>query len=278
MGPSLPGYNIPMGTPKITVDNLGVTFPARGNAAPVEALRDASLSIADGELACVVGPSGCGKTTLLRVLAGLERPTSGGYTIRHDDPARPRQGVVFQGAGLFPWLTVEHNVAYGLQMQGVAPGERAAIAHEWIAAMNLDRFAHAYPAQLSGGMQQRVGLARAFAYGPEVLLMDEPFGALDAQTRLVLQQTLLAQIEGAARTVLFITHSIEEALTLGDTVYVMSARPGRVLARFDVPFARPRDAVALRSDAHFAALFGAVWDALRDEVERARLAEAQGVS
>jgi NitT/TauT family transport system ATP-binding protein len=260
---------------KITVDNLHVTYPARGRAGPVEALRGAALHVADGELACVVGPSGCGKTTLLRVLAGLEQPTSGGYVIRHDDPSRPRQGVVFQGAGLFPWLTVEQNVAYGLQMRGVAPGERAAIAREWIARIGLERFAQSYPAQLSGGMQQRVGLARAFAYGPEVLLMDEPFGALDAQTRLVLQQTLLHQIEREARAVLFITHSIEEALTLGDTLYVMSARPGRVLARFEVPFARPRDAVALRSEPRFAALFGEVWAALRDEVDRARQEEAE---
>jgi NitT/TauT family transport system ATP-binding protein len=260
---------------KITVDNLHVTYPARGRAAPVDALRGATLGVEDGELACVVGPSGCGKTTLLRVLAGLEQPTSGGYAIRHDDPARPRQGVVFQGAGLFPWLTVEQNVAYGLQMRGVAPVERGAVAREWIARIGLERFAHSYPAQLSGGMQQRVGLARAFAYGPEVLLMDEPFGALDAQMRLVLQQTLLEQIEREARAVLFITHSIEEALTLGDTIYVMSARPGRVLARFAVPFGRPRDAVALRSDPRFAALFAEIWAALRDEVQRARQDESE---
>src|SRR5690606_29959892 len=143
----------------------------------------------------------------------------------------------------------------------------------WVAEIGLERFAGAYPAQLSGGMQQRVGLARAFAYDPEVLLMDEPFGALDAQTRVILQQTLLRQWEGNARTVVFVTHSIEEAITLGDRVYVMSARPGRILASFAVPFERPRDAAALRAEPAFSELYGAIWEVLRDEVERARVAE-----
>jgi NitT/TauT family transport system ATP-binding protein len=193
--------------------------------------------------------------------------------MRHDDPAAPLQGVVFQGAGLLPWLTVEQNITYGLRLRGVSAEEQAIVAGRWLAEIGLERFRKAYPGQLSGGMQQRVGLARAFAYGPEILLMDEPFGALDAQTRLILQQTLLEQWEHESRTVLFVTHSIEEALTLGDTIYVMSARPGRILARFPVPFSRPRDAIALRADPRFSALFTEIWDALRGEVERARLAE-----
>jgi NitT/TauT family transport system ATP-binding protein len=181
--------------------------------------------------------------------------------------------VVFQAAGIFPWLTVEENVAYGLKLRGAPPAERREIARRWIGEIGLERFAHAYPAQLSGGMQQRVGLARAFAYDPEVLLMDEPFGALDAQTRLILQQTLLRQWEGQARTVMFVTHSIEEAITLGDRVHVMSARPGRILESFAVPFERPRDAAALRAEPRFSRLYGEIWDVLRDEVERSRLAE-----
>jgi NitT/TauT family transport system ATP-binding protein len=263
-----------MTQPKITIDNLRVVFA--GRSGPVEAVAELGLEIADGELACVVGPSGCGKTTLLRVLAGLEQATSGAALVRSADPSRPTTGVVFQGAGIFPWMTVEENVAYGLRLRRVPQKERREIARRWIAEIGLERFAQAYPAQLSGGMQQRVGLARAFAYDPEVLLMDEPFGALDAQTRVILQQTLLRQWEGNARTVMFVTHSIEEAITLGDRVYVMSARPGQIIARFDVPFARPRDAAALRAEPRFSELYGAIWEVLRDEVERAR--EAEGVS
>ena len=232
-----------------------------------------SLDVAEGELLCIVGPSGCGKTTLLRVLAGLEQPTGGTAQIKGDDPSRPDKAMVFQGAGIFPWMTVEQNVAYGLRVSGVPRAERKATAHRWIANMGLLRFASAYPAQLSGGMQQRVGLARAFAYDPEVLLMDEPFGALDAQTRLLLQQTLLEQWERNTKTVLFVTHSIEEALTLGDRVLVMSARPGRLIHEVQVPFERPRDAVALRTDPRFSTLFAEVWESLREEVARAQIAE-----
>jgi NitT/TauT family transport system ATP-binding protein len=266
-----------MAQPKIVIDNLRVVYPARRGGEMVEALAGVSLEVADGELVCIVGPSGCGKTTLLRVLAGLERATSGHAAIHSDDPGRPDRGMVFQGAGIFPWMTVEQNVAYGLQLRGVSGRERAEIARRWIGEIGLERFAKAYPAQLSGGMQQRVGLARAFAYDPEVLLMDEPFAALDAQTRLILQQTLLQQWERNSKTVIFVTHSIEEALTLGDRVFVMSARPGRLLREVAIPFARPRDAVRLRTDPRFSALFAEIWDTLRDEVERARAAEAEQV-
>jgi len=262
-----------MSDPKISIKDLHVVFPGRGPNAQVEALGGVSLDVADGELLCIVGPSGCGKTTLLRVLAGLETSTSGSAHIRSDDPARPTKAMVFQGAGIFPWMTVEQNVAYGLQLRGVPKLERKAIAQRWIAEIGLERFARAYPAQLSGGMQQRVGLARAFAYGPEVLLMDEPFGALDAQTRLILQQTLLRQWEHDDKTVVFVTHSIEEALTLGDRIFVMSARPGRLLHEVHVPFERPRDAVQLRADPRFSALFTEIWGVLGVEVDRARAEE-----
>jgi NitT/TauT family transport system ATP-binding protein len=262
---------LPTSSPKIDIQHLRVTFAARSGL--VEALSDLSLRVADRELAVIVGPSGCGKTTLLRVLAGLEQAQSGTYAIHTEHPQRPQFGMVFQGAGLFPWMTVTQNVAYGLQMRGIAMAERLATAQHWISAIGLERFADAYPAQLSGGMQQRVGLARAFAYDPEVLLMDEPFGALDAQTRLILQQTLLEQWEQNEKTVLFVTHSIEEALTLADRVYVMSARPGQIIHTVDVPFERPRDAATLRSEPRFGALYGQVWEALRDQVQRARAEE-----
>ncbi len=259
--------------PKITIDHARVVYPGARGAGPVEALGGVSCNVADGELVCIVGPSGCGKTTLLRVLADLEQLTDGRVVITDSDPARPVKAMVFQGAGIFPWMTVEQNVAYGLRLRGMPPAERIEIARRWIGEMGLDRFANAYPAQLSGGMQQRVGLARAFAYNPQVLLMDEPFGALDAQTRLILQQTLLRQWDREAKTVVFVTHSIEEALTLGDRVLVMSARPGRLIHEFRAPFARPRDAIALRSDPRFSAMFAEIWSVLRDEVERARAAE-----
>ncbi len=243
----------------------------------MEALGGVTLHVQEGELTCVVGPSGCGKTTLLRVLAGLEQPESGSALIRHDNPDRPASAMVFQGSGVFPWLTVEQNVAYGLQLRGVPREERLRTARLWIGEIGLDRFARSYPAQLSGGMRQRVGLARALAVDAEVLLMDEPFGSLDAQTRLILQQTLLEQWERNAKTVVFVTHSIEEAVTLGDWVYIMSARPGTILQKVRVPFERPRDAVALRTDPRFSALFAEVWSVLREEVDRARLAEVEGV-
>jgi NitT/TauT family transport system ATP-binding protein len=261
--------------PKITINDLRVVFPARRRTAAVEALRDTTLAVADGELVGIVGPSGCGKTTLLRVLADLEPATSGTVQMAARSPERPNVAMVFQQAGLFPWMTVEQNVAYGLKMRGEPKQQRRETARHWIAAMGLERFARSYPVQLSGGMQQRVGLARAFAYQAEVLLMDEPFGALDAQTRLSLQQLLLQQWDRADQTVILVTHSIEEALTLCDRVLVMSARPGRILHDVRVPFERPRDAIALRTDQRFSALFSSIWDVLRDEVERARAAELE---
>ncbi len=260
-----------MTTPKITIKNLHVTFTTRNG--PISALNGLSLMVDEGQLACIVGPSGCGKTTLLRILAGLEYAVAGTSHINTQHPERPPIAMVFQNAGIFPWLTVEQNVAYGLLLRRIPLSERTIIARRWISAIGLERFTHAYPSQLSGGMQQRVGLARAFACDPEVLLMDEPFAALDAQTRLILQQLLLEQWEHNAKTVIFVTHSIEEALTLGDIVYVMSARPGQIIHQLQVPFARPRDAAALRADPRFGALYAQIWGVLRDEVERARAAE-----
>ncbi|MCC7445994.1 MAG: ABC transporter ATP-binding protein [Anaerolineae bacterium] len=253
-------------TPKIVIRDLTVRFADSGGAGDVLAVEHVNLSVANGEFVCIVGPSGCGKTTLLRVLTGLQPATSGSATIQRSDPARPASAMVFQGAAVFPWMTVLENVDYGLRTRGVPYAERNHVARDWVHRMRLDRFAEAYPYQLSGGMQQRVGLARAFAYNPEVLLMDEPFGARDAQTRLLLQETLLDLWNATGSTILFVTHSIDEALTLADRVVVMSARPGRILADESVNIPRPRNLIALRSDPHFGDLFARIWTLLRDQV------------
>lgn len=257
------------GGDKVSVVELSIAFPGGGGFGQVRALEKVHLSIKKGEFVCVVGPSGCGKTTLLRVLAGLEQATQGQATIFSEDPQRPKTGMVFQHAGLFPWMSVLENVAYGMRMQGIAGRQRYAEAQRWINQIGLARFTDAFPGQLSGGMQQRVGLARAFAHNPEVLLLDEPFGALDAQTRLLLQETLLNLWKDSDMTVLFVTHSIEEALLLGDRIVVMSARPGRILDSFDVNFARPRDVSTMRSDSRFGTQYNAIWDILRDQVNLA---------
>lgn len=230
-----------------------------------EALREVSLDIDDQEFVSVIGPSGCGKTTLLRLVAGLIRPDGG--TVAIDGSAvtapRPNVTVVFQNFRLLPWRTVEANVAYGLRLRGVPAREARRRVQPYISTVGLAGFERRYPAQLSGGMQQRVGLARALAVDPEILLMDEPFGALDAQTREVMQQELLNIWTGSRKTVLFVTHSIDEALVLSDRVIVMSARPGMILEDLRVPFDRPRDATALRVDKHFADLRTRMWGLLR---------------
>jgi len=255
-----------MSTPKITIRDLSVAFPERSSGTPLTTIEHMNLTVEDGDFVCLVGPSGSGKTTLLRVLAGLQAPTGGTFDIRRDNADRPLSAMAFQGAAIFPWLTVLDNVGYGLRAHGVAYAERNRIAREWIARVGLARFAEAYPYELSGGMQQRVGLARAFAHNPEVLLMDEPFGALDEQTRLILQELLLDIWQGSHTTILFVTHSIDEALTLGDKLVVLSARPARILSEEPITFARPRDVLTLRADPRFGELFGKVWSLLRSEV------------
>lgn len=253
---------------KINVSELSVQFANQGAGDSLLALDRVSLTVEDGAFVCVVGPSGCGKTTLLRVLAGLQPAASGIVRVRQDDPKRPATAMVFQGAAVFPWMTVLENVAYGLRIRGVKYAQRNQIARDWISRVGLERFAEAYPYQLSGGMQQRVGLARAFAYNPEVLLMDEPFGALDAQTRLVLQETLLKLWQASGSTIVFVTHGIDEALTLADRIVVMSGRPGHILSEEAVDLPRPRDVLSLRSDPRFGELFARIWGLLRAEAEK----------
>ncbi len=251
-------------TTRIVVSHLSKRFSVAGR--PVVALNDVSFSVREGEFCVLVGPSGCGKTTLLRILAGLARQSAGEVHIAATDPSRPLTAMVFQEQSVFPWLTVEQNVGYGLQMRGVPARERRQIVREHVAKVGLTHFARAYPHQLSGGMRQRVSVARAFATDPQILLMDEPFANVDEQTRALLQEELLRIWEGTHKTVIYITHSIDEALVLGDRVLVMSARPGHVKAEVGVSLPRPRSVYALKSSAEFGALVAKVWEPLRQEV------------
>ena len=240
---------------------------------PVTALDNVSIQVAEGEFVCIVGPSGCGKSTLLRILAGLISSSAGSVTIKPGiDPTKPLNNIVFQEYAIFPWKTVIDNVAFGLQMRGVRKRERYAIAEEWLMRVGLRKFANYYPAQLSGGMKQRVSIIRALANDPEVLLMDEPLGALDAQTRIILQEELLRIWDAHRKTVVYITHSLDESILLGDRVVIMTAHPGRIKTVFDVPISRPRTIKTMATQ-EFAELSGAIWDALQDEVRTALAAQ-----
>jgi ABC-type nitrate/sulfonate/bicarbonate transport system ATPase subunit len=229
--------------PKILVQGLEKEFVDEETDRRVLALRDVDVAIAEGEFFCLLGPSGCGKSTLLLILAGLQTPTGGRIALdeRPITGPGPDRGVLFQQLALFPWRTALENVAFGLEMQRLPRTESLARAAEFLKLVGLAEFAHAFPHEMSGGMQQRVAIARLLAHEPEVLLMDEPFGALDAQTRMKMAQELSRIWEQARKTVLFVTHSVDEAIYLGDRVAVMSARPGRIKAVFDVPLPRPRD-------------------------------------
>jgi len=259
---------------RIAVRGLHKVFETASGQVVV-ALDDINLSVRGGEFVCIVGPSGCGKSTLLRLLAGLERSSSGEIRIDVARSDRPVNSMIFQEQSTFPWMTVWQNTAFGLDMRRVEKRARDERVAYYLQKVGLSDFANAYPHQLSGGMKQRVCLARAFANEPEVLLMDEPFASLDEQTRILMQEELLrVWEEERGRTVVFITHSIDEAVLLADTVVVMSARPGRIKATFAVPFARPRGELAqlkLRPD--FGQLTYAVWEVLRDEVLSAQAEE-----
>ena len=245
-----------------------------GNGADaVVALDDIDLTVAPGEFLCIVGPSGCGKSTLLRILAGLDRQTGGRLDIKAAGWAVPN-AMVFQDSGLFPWMSVEKNVGFGLFTRGVPAAERAARVEAALKLVGLTRFRRHYPHQLSGGMRQRGAIARAFVTDPAMLLMDEPFAALDAQNRAILQAELVRIWEETGKTVVYITHSIEEALLLGDRTVVMTAHPGRIKQILDVPFPHPRDVMMLSSSPEFGARKLAIWRLLEDEVNRAR-AEAE---
>ena len=234
---------------------------------PFHAMGPIDLTVAEGEFVSVVGPSGCGKSTLLRVVGGLLNPSSGELDIFPRATSRVPTAMVFQDYSIFPWKTVRDNVRLGLDIAKIPRAEARRRADEWVERLGLKDFADAHPRTLSGGMRQRVSIARALCVEPEILLMDEPFAALDAQLRVLLQEDLLELWEADRRTVLFITHSLDEAIVLSDRVIVMSARPGRVLADHLVPFGRPRSH-ELRGSPEFAAFQQQLWEQLREEVNR----------
>jgi NitT/TauT family transport system ATP-binding protein len=251
---------------RVAVQGLTHAYPGRHG--PVTALLDISLALQDGEFCAVIGPSGCGKTTLLHILAGLIHPTSGTVRLPNRVNGGRATALVFQGVSAFPWYTVLENVEYGLRLLGIAAPERRERALRQVDRVGLIRFRDAYPYQLSEGMRQRVSIARALAVDPDVLLMDEPFANLDEQNRLLLQDELLQLWQASRKTVLFVTHSLDEALRLADRVLVMTAAPGRIKAEVTVPFPRPRDFRAIRREPGYGELSARLWDELREEALR----------
>ena len=249
-----------MGDSKIAIRQLSKSYQLGGDK--VVALDTFNLDVADREFVCVLGPSGCGKTTLLRILAGLERPSRGEIVVQRPTQERPLTSMIFQESSIFPWMSVRDNVAFGLRIRGLPKQQQQIAVQRFLDLCGLAQFADAYPHQLSGGMKQRVSVARAFANDPEILLMDEPFAALDEQTKITLQQELLRLWSETRKTVVFITHSIDEALVLADRVIVMSARPGRPIADLAVKFPRPRLVHELKADAEFGRLWREIWSLL----------------
>jgi len=234
----------------------------------VAAVQSTDLTFNDREFVCIVGPSGCGKTTLLKLIAGLLQPSTGEIHYDHE-PLNGQQhtAMVFQEQGIFPWMTVLDNVAFGLEMQGISRDKRRAQASEFLGKVGLAAFTHNYPHELSGGMRQRVAILRAFLADPQVLLMDEPFGSLDSQTRLVMQEELLRIWKEYRKTVIYVTHDIAEAILLGDRVVVLSGRPARVLQEIPIPLERPRK-MTNRDEPEFAELRWRIWKMLEDEVRK----------
>ncbi len=258
---------------KLGVRALTHRFAIGSSPTPLTVLQDVDLDIARGQFVCIIGESGCGKSTLLRMMAGLLAPTHG--QVLHDGvPVRGINhalGFVFQQDAVFPWLTVERNVEYGPRSRGVAKAERERLVAYWCESVGLTAFRNAYPKQLSGGMRKRVDLARAYANSPDVLLMDEPFAALDVQTKGEMQQAVLALWESTQKTVVFVTHDLDEAVFLSDVVVVLASRPGRVHSIVQNPLARPRDEATRVSDA-FTAAKRTLWSAL--QAARLQAAEA----
>lgn len=252
------------GTAKVKIDSVVKTFDTRGGE--VVALNGVNLEIAEDEFVCVVGPSGCGKSTLLNLIAGLSAPTSGKVYVNGKEVKGPgaERGVVFQQYALFPWLTVKKNVEFGLKLKGLSKDECDSIAMKYLKMVELEKFADSYPKELSGGMKQRVAIARAYAMNPEVLLMDEPFGALDAQTRTQLQTELLKAWQEENKTCFFVTHDIEEAIVLATRVVIMSARPGRIKEVVDIDIPYPRDQETKMSE-RFIELKNHIWGQVYQE-------------
>jgi NitT/TauT family transport system ATP-binding protein/sulfonate transport system ATP-binding protein len=251
---------------KLLVDSVSRTFPGLRGRPPTRALEPVSLAVGDNDFITILGPSGCGKSTLLRIVAGLDRPSSGavrldGATVRGPGPDR---GMVFQSYTLFPWLSVRENICFGLVEKGVPRAEQRKIADYLIARTGLKGFEDHYPKMLSGGMQQRTALARALANDPKILLLDEPFGALDNQTRALMQELLLGIWEADRKTVLFVTHDIEEAIFLANRVVVMTARPGRIKSEIAIDLPHPR-VYTLKTAPEFARLKAQLTEEIREE-------------
>jgi len=253
----------------IQMRNLSKSF-VKGKRTVV-ALDDFEIDVRAGEIVCLLGPSGCGKTTVLRIVAGLETPTKGRILLRGKPVAGPGpdRGMVFQEFALFPWRTVRKNIEFGPEVKGDPPEERAAASARYVELVGLNGFEDSHPKELSGGMKQRVGIARALANNPAVLLMDEPFGSLDAQTRNLMQKELLRIWTATKNTVLFVTHSVDEAVFLADRIVVMTARPGKVREIIEVGLPRPRD----RTSNEFISVRGKVLAELDEEFEKARAKE-----
>lgn len=250
--------------PRVSVRGVSKSYRESGEA--VEALEDIEFDVSAGEFVCIVGPSGCGKTTLFRIIAGLEQPT-GGQVLLSGEPVTapsPDLGIVFQEYHLFPWRTVRGNIAFGLEQEALSEDARAARVDEMVELVGLSGFEDAYPSDLSGGMKQRVGIARALAVDPELLLMDEPFGSVDAQTRGMLHDQLLDVWEETGKTVLFVTHDVAEAVTLADRIIVLTAGPGSVRETVDVDLDRPRN----RTGDKFVAVQEQVLDLIEHDASR----------
>jgi sulfonate transport system ATP-binding protein len=249
---------------KVTVKDFGLSYDTLEGA--VEAVRDASIHVDPGEFVSIIGPSGCGKSTLLNAVAGFLKPTRGEVAVDGDPVARPSadRGMVFQQYSLFPWKTVRENVEFGLKMKGMERSKRETSSRTLLGLAGLLAFENQYPENLSGGMKQRVGIIRALATGPKVLLLDEPFGSLDAQTRLIMQQILTNMWQRLKTSVLFVTHDIDEAIFLSDRVYCMTARPGTIKAEVAIPLERPRQQSMMMSS-EFLALRRGLMSLIREE-------------
>ncbi|MGY3447883.1 ABC transporter ATP-binding protein [Bradyrhizobium sp. USDA 4353] len=250
----------------LVIDQVTRIFPARQGHAPTRALEPVDLTIGNNDFVTILGPSGCGKSTLLRIVAGLDHPTSGKVLLDGSEVEGPGadRGMVFQSYTLFPWLTVRENIAFGLRERGVPEDKRNAVADRFIQQIGLKGFENHWPKQLSGGMQQRCAIARALANDPKILLLDEPFGALDNQTRVLMQEMLLGIWERDQKTVLFVTHDIEEAIFLGSRVLVMSARPGRIKADITIDLPHPRS-YKIKTSPEFVALKERLVEEIRAE-------------
>jgi ABC-type nitrate/sulfonate/bicarbonate transport system ATPase subunit len=255
----------------LSVQRVSRSFPSTSGGAPTLALQATDLQVSENDFVTILGPSGCGKSTLLRIVAGLDRQSSGEVLLqgqRIEGPGADR-GMVFQSYTLFPWLTVRDNVCFGLNERGMPRPQQLEIAQSFIKKVGLNGFEHHYPKQLSGGMQQRTAIARALANGPRMLLMDEPFGALDHQTRELMQELLLGIWEAERKTVLFVTHDIDEAIFMASRVVVMSARPGRIKLDREVPIAHPRH-YSIKTASAFSELKAELTEQVRVEVRAAQ--------